>query len=43
MKIKIRKRFGKDIDKISDKKLLQKIIKIINDLKNQMIYWKLVI
>ncbi|OQX99482.1 MAG: plasmid stabilization protein [Bacteroidetes bacterium 4572_128] len=33
MKIKIRKRFGKDIDKISNKKLLQKIIKIINEIE----------
>ena len=33
MKIKIRKHFGKDIDKISNKKLLQKIIKIINEIE----------
>ena len=34
MRIKIRKSFGKDIDKITDKKLLQKIITTIQEIEN---------
>ena len=33
MKIKVRRRFGKDIDKIVDKKLLQKIVKVIDEIE----------